>query len=91
MNESGWGEPIVGADRCIFWPPSFANRILKSDPETQQLPSLVGGDLGEGNDKLRGVALATDGVIYCFPYHCSTQVLAIDPFKEFSAVYPADQ
>ena len=90
-HESGWGEPIVGADRCIYWPPSFANRILKSDPETQQLPSLVGGDLGEGNDKLRGVALATDGVIYCFPYHCSTQVLAIDPFKEFSAVYPADQ
>jgi hypothetical protein len=30
-----------------------------------------------------GGALATDGVIYCIPY-CSTQVLAIDPFKEIS-------
>ena len=30
-----------------------------------------------------GGALATDGVIYCIPY-CSTQVLAIDPFKELA-------
>ena len=43
-----------------------ANRVLKFDPETQQLPSLVGddlGDLGEGRDKWQGGALATDGVI----------------------------
>ena len=30
-----------------------------------------------------GWSSATDGVIYCVPY-CSTQVLAIDPLKEFS-------
>jgi hypothetical protein len=59
--------------------------VLKFDPETQQLPSFVGDDLGEGGDKWNGGALlATDGVIYCIPYK-ATQILAIDPFKEFSA------
>ena len=83
MNESGWGEPIVGADRCIFWPPSFANRVLKFDPETQQLPSLVGGDLGRGWYKWHGGALATDEAIYCIPSG-ATQILVIDPFEELA-------
>ena len=80
----GWGDPIVGADKCIYWPPSSANRVLKFDPETQQLPSLVGDDLGRGFTKWKGGALATDGAIYCVPQD-ATQILAIDPFKEFSA------
>ena len=80
----GWGDPIVGADKCIYWPPCNANRVLKFDPETQQLPSLVGDDLGEGRYKWQGGALATDGAIYCIPFK-ATQILAIDPFKEFSA------
>jgi hypothetical protein len=81
----GWDGPIVGADKCIYWPPSFANRVLKFDPaETHQLPSLVGSDLGgAGCCKWLGGALASDGVIYCTP-HCSKQILAIDPFKEMS-------
>ena len=45
----GWGDPIIGADKCIYWPPSSANRALKFDPETHLLPSLVGGDLGKEN------------------------------------------
>jgi hypothetical protein len=80
----GWGDAIVGADKCIYWPPYSANRVLKFDPETQQLPSLVGGDLGEFGSKWIGGALATDGVIYCIPAYNNTQILAIDPFKEFS-------
>ena len=80
----GWGDPIIGADKCIYWPPLCANRVLKFDPETQQLPSLVGDDLGGVRYKWKGGALATDGVIYCIP-HCSSRVLAIDPFKECSA------
>jgi hypothetical protein len=79
----GWGDPIVGADKCIYWPPMHANHVLKFDPETQQLPSLVGGDLGGHMYKWQGGALATDGVIYCIPY-CSAQILTIDPFKELS-------
>ena len=78
-----WGDPIVGVDKCIYWPPADANRVLKFDPETQQLPSLVGDDLGERGCKWQGGALAIDGVIYCIPY-CSAQILTIDPFKELS-------
>jgi len=74
----GWGDPIVGVDKCIYWPPLYANRVLKCDPETQQLPSLVGDVLGGEGDLFKwfGGALATDGVIYCIP-SCSTQVLEI--------------
>jgi len=84
-GSEGWGDPVVGADKCIYWPLCNANRILKFDPETQQLPSLVGDDLGGGRSKWLGGALATDGVIYCLPSG-ATQILAIDPFKEFSAI-----
>ena len=80
----GWGDAIIGADQCIYWPPSGANRVLKFDPETQQLPSLVGrDDLGEGDSKWNGGTLETDGAIYCIPY-AANQVLAIDPFKELT-------
>jgi hypothetical protein len=84
-NGEGWGDPIIGADKCIYWPPRNANRVLKFDPETQHLPSLVGGeDLGgEENWKWMGGALATDGVIYCIACG-ATQILAIDPFKELA-------
>ena len=78
-----WGDPIVGVDKCIYWPPYNANHLLKFDPETQQLPSLVGDDLGEEGHKWGAGALATDGAIYCIP-SSSSRVLAIDPFKEFS-------
>jgi hypothetical protein len=80
----GWGDPIVGVDKCIYCPPLYANRVLKFEPETQQLPSLVGGDLGEGDFKWLNGALATDGAIYCIPSN-SSRVLVIDPIKEFSA------
>jgi hypothetical protein len=81
--ELGWGDPIVGADKCIYWPPRKAHRVLKFDPETQHLPSLVGDDFGRQGDKWNSGALATDGAIYCVP-SSSSQVLAIDPFKELS-------
>ena len=48
------------------------------------MPSLVGGDLGEGDLQWNCGALATDGAIYCIP-HAAKQILTIDPFKEFSA------
>jgi hypothetical protein len=80
-----WGHPIVGVDKCIYWPPRDANRVLKFDPETQHLPSLMGDDLGEGHiyKWLHG-ALATDGAIYCLPSAEANQILVIDPFKELA-------
>jgi outer membrane protein assembly factor BamB len=83
-NGQGWGNPIVGADKCIYWPPNDANRVLKFDPGTQRLPLLVGDVLGKGIAKWAGGALATDGVVYCIPYLSATQILAIDAFKEFA-------
>jgi len=77
----GWGDPIVGADMCIYWLPSFANHVLKFDPETKQLPSLVGNDLGEEGYKLQGGALASDGAIYCIP-SCSSRALALTHSKD---------
>ena len=46
-NGQGWGNPIVGVDKCIYWPHYDANRVLKFDPGTQRLPLLVGDVLGE--------------------------------------------
>jgi hypothetical protein len=82
-GEAGWGDPIVGVDKCIYWPPYNANRVLKFEPGTQELPLLVGDDFGEGGSKWKGGALSTDGVIYCIPVSAN-QVLAIDPFKELA-------
>jgi hypothetical protein len=83
VEGQGWGDPIVGVDKCIYWPPYNANRVLKFDPGTQRLPLLVGGVLGEDNGKWIGGALATDGVIYCIPPKAK-QILGIDPFKELA-------
>jgi hypothetical protein len=77
-------QPIIGLDRCIYWPPGLTTRVLKFDPTTQQPPSYVGPDTPEfiGSSWIGG-ALASDGVIYCAPL-CATQVLAIDPLRELS-------
>jgi hypothetical protein len=85
---AGWGDLIVGVDKCIYWPPYNANRVLKFDPGTQQLPSLVLDDFGgeeEGGSKWHGGALATDEAIYSFPFFAQ-HILAIDPFKELTMI-----
>jgi len=28
-----WGDPIIGVDKCIYWPPCNFNRVLKFDPD----------------------------------------------------------
>ena len=81
----GWGDPILGIDGCIYWPPQGASRILKYDPYTNQT-LMVGDDYGNrdrSNNKWRGGALASDGAIYCIPSNAN-HILCIDPFKEFS-------
>jgi hypothetical protein len=75
-----WGDPIVGIDKCIYWPKRNGNRVLKFDPETQQFPSIVWDDLqvvAGRTIKWQGGALAS---IPCY----STPILAIDLFKEIS-------
>ena len=78
----------MGIDGCIYWPPSYSNRILKYDPHSNQT-SLIGDDFDFDFEntahtlKWASGTLAADGVIYCLP-SSAKQVLSIDPMKEFS-------
>lgn len=86
--EYGWGDPVIGVDSCIYWPPMRGNRVLKFDPDSQQQlpPIVVGGDLasvGTWGDKFRGGTLAPNGTIYFIP-NDGNQILAVDPDMEFS-------
>jgi hypothetical protein len=78
----GWGDGIMGIDGCVYWPPCYATFTLKYDPYTDR-SSLVGNVFGHGGSKWVGGALASDDVIYCIPYSGFSQVLTIDPFREF--------
>ncbi len=82
-----WGAAGLGNDGCIYWPPTGGIRALKYDPETQEA-SLVGDDFGGEDSRWIGGAVASDGVIYCMP-NVAHQVLAIDPFHEFSKTLEA--
>ena len=84
-NSQGWGDPIVGMDECIYWPPLNANRVMRLNIITQ-VPEFVGDDLGhEEYKKWNGGALASNGMIYCIPRDAK-QVLAMDtrPISEVS-------
>ncbi len=82
-----WGNPVIGIDRCIYWPPSRSNRVLKFDPETQESPSHVGGDLGGEFYKWVGAGVvASDGLIYCVPLR-SNYILVIDPFQDLTLTW----
>jgi hypothetical protein len=89
-----WGDPIVGNDNCIYWPPVFSECTLKYDIE-EDFSSLKGDYFGEIESrgpscpgeimrigKWMTGAVAPDGAIHCIPYDAG-QVLAIDPFKAF--------
>ena len=79
---------ILGSDGCIYWPPGRGTHFLKFDPKTKHV-SFVGGDIGHATTSASNApewtsgALAPDGAIYCMPDSAS-QVLCIDPFKEFT-------
>merc|ERR1712154_38935 len=38
---SGWGNPVIGADKCIYFPPAHHDRVLKFNPSSKSL-SLIG-------------------------------------------------
>ena len=88
QNHEYYFDGILGSDGCIYWPPGRGTHFLKFDPKTKHL-SFVGGDLGHATTSASNApewtsgALAPDGAIYCMPDSAS-QVLCIDPFKEFT-------
>ena len=75
-NNYGWGHPVLGADKCIYFPPPCHDRVLKFNPKSQSI-SLIGESFGDGEGKWSGSILASDGFIYCVP--CSADdILQID-------------
>ena len=72
----GWGRPVLGADQCIYFPPSYYGRVLMFNPNTQII-SLIGDSYGFEECKWRGAVLARDGFIYCIP-HDADDILQLD-------------
>ena len=72
----GWGQPILGANKCIYFPPNDHKRVLKYNPSTQHI-SLTGNSCGDELCKWYSAALGSDGYIYCIPYN-TKQILQID-------------
>ena len=89
QSKVGFGDAVLGIDGCIYWPPHLARRTLKYDPHSNQI-LFVGDDFGYYHDQgwISG-AMATDGIIYCFPSHAK-RILAIDPIGELLATTKAN-
>ena len=73
---SGWGNALLGADKCIYFPPYDHDRVLRYNPTTQSI-SLIGESYGEKEWKWKGTVLASDGFIYCIPF-TANEILQID-------------
>ena len=75
-NGLGWHYPVLGADKCIYFPPFKHGRVLKFNPSTQNR-YLIGDSHGFDDDKWSGSCLATNGYIYCVP-SSSKYILEVD-------------
>ena len=72
----GWGSPVLGADKCIYFPPSDHEQVLKYNPATQNT-GLIGELYGDNPSKWKVAVLASDGFIYCIPSN-EEEILQID-------------
>ena len=72
----GWGLPVLGANKCIYFPPHEFDRVLEFNPKTQVI-ELVGESFTDKDCKWCGGTLAADGFIYYVPSH-GKQILQID-------------
>jgi len=75
-DAQGWGRPVLGADKCIYFPPLNHDRVLTLNPITQSI-SLIGKSNGDREWKWRGAVLVSNGYIYCIPYNAD-DILQID-------------
>ena len=67
---------MLGADKCIYFPPYAYDKVLKFNPTTQK-GTLIGESYGKTSYKWNGAVLASDGYIYCIPYDVK-DILLID-------------
>ena len=75
-NNRGWGLPVLGADKCIYFPPSQHERVLKFNTSTRKI-SLIGDSHEDNCFKYYGCVLASDGFVYCVPYNVK-HILQVD-------------
>ena len=75
-GDNGWGPPVIGEDKCIYFAPNNHDRILKYNPSTQTI-SFVGDSFKDKRRKWYGAVSASDGFIYCVPCNDS-KILQID-------------
>ena len=73
---SSWGRPVLGANKCIYFPPLSHDQVLKFNPATQKI-SLIGKSCGQCIWKWYNAVLASDGYIYCIPLNAK-DILQID-------------
>ena len=82
----GWGDPVIGQDKCIYMPPLNANHVMKFNTITQRqsLVKVLGDENMVGDNKWITGALVSNGSIYCIPRDAD-HVLAIDtrPGRQF--------
>ena len=71
----GWGCPVLGADKNIYFPPSCHDQVLKFNPRAETI-SLVGDSYNDKKDKWVG-AVASNKFIYCIPCRADN-ILQID-------------
>ena len=76
INANSWISPVLGADKCIYFPPFAHKQVLKFNPSTQSV-SLIGEYYGISSWKWVGAILASDGFIYCIPFSADN-ILQID-------------
>ena len=72
----GWGNPVLGANKCIYFPPARHDRVLKLNPSTQNT-SMIGKSCVKKVHHWLSSVLASDGFIYCVPYSAEN-ILQID-------------
>ena len=63
-----WESCAAALDGCIYFMPSLANRIMKLDPNNNDVMTSVGDDLGDGLCKYIGTVVGIDGCVYGIPH-----------------------
>ena len=73
-NSIGWGLPVLGADKYLYFPPHDHDQVLQFNSSTQNI-SLVSDSYTE--EMWFGGALASNGYIYYLPAR-GNHVLRVD-------------
>ena len=80
-----WYSCAAAPDRCMYFMPADAHRIMKLDPNNGDAMSSVRDDLGDGEYKYLGTVVCIDGCVYGIPYD-SKRIVKYDPINEITSL-----